>query len=112
MNLLTIISWGELCSLSDGWLVYFGFSTKDMQTPPPPPFRNGHLGTKDVQCAERKGVLKISYHIISRLRVQKGHFGHPKIHYFSKVAKFVGKIGIGLTLIFCANDFFFVILSF
>ena len=43
------------------------FPSKDMQTPPPPPVRSGHLDMKDAHCAETKDVLKKSYHIISRL---------------------------------------------
>ena len=38
--------------------------------------------------------------------VKKGRFGRLKIQFSSKVAKFVGKIGIEQTLIFCTNDFF------
>ena len=72
-----------------------------------PTLRNYYLDIKDAQCAENKDGRKIS-HIILRLGatgVQKGLFGHPKIQVFSKVAKFAGKIGIDLTLIFCINDF-------
>ena len=74
-----------------------------------PPLRSGHLDIKDAQCAEIKEGRKISYHIISRLGaegVQKWRFGRPKIHFFSKMAKFAGKTGIDLTLIFHINDFF------
>ena len=71
-----------------------------MQTPP---LRSGHLDIKDGQCAETKDVLKISYHIISRLGtvgVQKGRFGRPKIKFSSKVAKFARNLEIDLPLIF------------
>ena len=59
-----------------------------------------HLDIKDAQCAETKDVLKISYHIMTRLGamgVQKGRFGRLKIQFFSKVAKFSGQIGIDQT---------------
>ena len=64
-----------------------------------------------MQCAENKDGRKISYHIISCLGAmsdQKGRFGGRKIKFSSKVAKFAGKIGIELTLIYCMYDFFFV----
>ena len=79
------------------------------------PLRSGYLDIKDAQCAETKDVLKISFHIISRLGVmgvQKERFGRLKIQFSSKVAKFSEKKGIDLTLIFCINDFFCAILSF
>ena len=83
--------------------------------PTPPPLRSGHLDIKHAQCAETKDVLKISYHTISRVGavgVRKGCFGHPKIRFSSKDAKFAEKIGIDLTLISYINDFFCAILSF
>ena len=57
---------------------------------PPPllyPLRSGHLDIKDAQCAETKDVLKMSYHIISRLGImgiQKECFRHPKFNFFLK----------------------------
>ena len=71
--------------------------------------RSGDLHTQDAQCAENDDGRKISYQIISRLGavgVQKGHFGCPKIQFYSKMAKFAGWTGIDLTLIFCIFDFF------
>ena len=67
--------------------------TKDMQIPHPPLLKSGHLDIKYAQCAENKDVSKISYHIISRVGavgIQKGRFGHQKIQFSSKVAKFSG----------------------
>ena len=58
-----------------------------MQTPH---FRSSHLDLRDAQCAETKDVLKISYHITSRLGavgVQKGRSGCLKITISSKVVK-------------------------
>ena len=81
----------------------------------PLPLRSGHLDIKDAQCAENKYGRKTSYHILSRLGaigVQKGRFGHPKIQFSSKAAKFVGEIGNDIMLIFCTHDFFCAILSF
>ena len=46
--------------------IYGRFPTMNMQTPS---LRSSHLDIKDVQCAETKDVLKISYQIISRLGV-------------------------------------------
>ena len=89
------------------------FSTKDMQTSPP--LRSGHLDIKDAQCAKTKEVLKKPYHIISRFRVmsvKKERYDRPKIKFSSIVAKFAGKIGIDLTLIFRINVFFCASLSY
>ena len=44
-------------------LVLGCFPTKDMQTSPPPPLRSGHLNMKDMQHAETKDVLKITYRV-------------------------------------------------
>ena len=77
------------------------FPTKDMQTPHPPSFKIGHHDINDAQCAETK--------ILSRFRVmgiQKGRYGRPIIQFSPKVAKFAGKIGIDLTIIFFINEFF------
>ena len=52
-----------------------------MQTPPP--LRSGHLDIKYAQCAGTKDVLKISYR--GAVGVKKGHFGHQKIYFSSKV---------------------------
>ena len=53
---------------------------------------------------------------MSRFRVmgiQKGRYGHPKIKFSSKVAKFAEKIRIDLIMILFTNSFFFcVTLSF
>ena len=60
-------------------------------------------------------MLKKSKHIIPRfcvMVVQKVQKHAQKIKFSSKVAKFAGTIGIDLTIIFCMNDFFCVILSF
>ena len=63
---------------------------------------------KDAQiCAETKYVLKKSYHIILRFRVmgvQKGRYGRPINIFFSKVAKFAGKI--------VSKDFKFILIYF
>ena len=82
------------------------FPTNDMQTPLP--LRSGHLDIKNAKCAKKYDGRKISYHIISRLGVQKECFGHPKIQLSSKVTKFVGKIGIDLILTYFALMTFFV----
>ena len=58
-------------------------------------------------------MIGVKFHIaFRRMDFQKERFGHPKIQFSSKVAKFAGKIAIDLTLIFCMNDFFCAILSF
>ena len=70
---------------------------------------------KDAQWAETIDVLKIAYHIISRLGVmgiQKGRFERPKIQFPSKVVKFAVLIRIDLALIFFINDFFGATVSF
>ena len=80
----------------------------------PPPLRSDHLDIKEVQCAETKDVLKISYHIVSRFRVMgvlKVQKDAQKIEFSSKVANFEGKIGIDLKIIFRIN-IFCTILSF
>ena len=68
--------------------------------------RSGRLDIKDAQCAVTKDLLKMSYHIISAFAFQKGRFERPKIQFSSKVAKFLGKIRINLTLISLIEDFF------
>ena len=78
-------------------LLKFGLFLNLGYADPPSLYRSSHLDIKDAQCAENKDVLKISYHIISCLGVigvQKWHFGRPKIHFFSKVGRFTGKLGI------------------
>ena len=53
--------------------------------------------------------LMIGFRIMG---VQKGRYGLPKIQFSSKVAKFAGKIGIYLTLIFRIDYFSCAILIF
>ena len=60
--------------------------SKGMQTPPP--LRSGHLDLKD--------MLKKSYRAFELWASKR-----INIKSSSKVTKFAGKIGIGLTLIFC-----------
>ena len=80
----------------------------------PPHLRSGGGECADPQFAENKDGRKISHHI-SRLGttdVEKAQFGRLKKQLSSKMARFAGKFGIDLMLIFCTNDFFCAILSF
>ena len=84
-------------------LLYIGglFPTEDMQTPPRPSEVTDHLDMKDMQCAETKDVLKISYHVFELWASKRVVMGTQKFNFLQKWPNLQGR----LELISCDSYF-------